>query len=88
MYLSVNTSAKDFLEVQFQYWYVAQVVITTQIKPRKINLSITKMKPLGAKWLNAFCRTGKSSSSVSQLVSVANILSFKHRDKFVNIIFG
>jgi hypothetical protein len=30
---------------------LSRTFITTQIKHRKIDLSITKMKPLGAKWL-------------------------------------
>jgi hypothetical protein len=56
MDLSVNKSAKDFLKAQFQNWYAEQVVTyidknSDKVEAVKIDFTLTKMKPLGAKWL-------------------------------------
>ena len=56
MDLSVNKSAKDFLKAQFQNWYAEQVVTyidknSDKVEAAKIDLSLTQMKPLDAKWL-------------------------------------
>ena len=56
MDLSVNKSAKDFLKAQFQNWYAEQFVTyidkhSDKVEAVKIDLSLTTMKPLGAKWL-------------------------------------
>lgn len=54
MDLSVNKCAKDFLKSEFQQFYAAEVV--NQSGPEgentciKVDLSLTRMKELGAKW--------------------------------------
>ena len=87
MDLSVNKSAKDFLKAQFQNWYAEQVVTyidknSDKVEAVKIDLSLTKMKPLGAKWLvklydhlctnPAIIRNGFSGSC-----GISEILSYK-----------
>lgn len=51
--LSVNKPAKEFLRSKFQAWYASQVSTQGQagsvIKP--IDLKLSTVKPLGAKWL-------------------------------------
>ena len=55
MDLSVNKCAKDFLKSEFQTWYANEV--SKQVGKDcenvnvKIELSLTRMKPLGAKWI-------------------------------------
>ncbi len=54
--VSVNKSAKEFLRRQFQQWYSDQVC--KQIKEgrsgfKSVDLSMSIVKPLGAKWLIA-----------------------------------
>lgn len=56
MDMSVNKCAKDFLKTEFQNWYAEQVVNQIgnnmdNVKNIKIDLSLTRMKPLGAKWI-------------------------------------
>lgn len=55
MDLSVNKSAKSFLKNEFESWYAAQVCDqlsgTADINEVKVDLSLNRMKPLGAKWL-------------------------------------
>ena len=52
--VSVNKSAKEFLRKKFQLWYSEQVCSqleeeSDEVKPVDLHLSI--VKPLGAKWL-------------------------------------
>lgn len=55
MDLSVNKSAKSFLKNEFESWYAAQVCDqlsgSADINEVKVDLSLNRMKPLGAKWL-------------------------------------
>ena len=55
MDLSVNKSAKSFLKNEFERWYATQVCDqlsdTSDIDEVKVDLSLSRMKPLGAKWL-------------------------------------
>jgi hypothetical protein len=51
--VSINKVAKDYLRKQFQQWYSEQVCkqLKGEIQKSKIDLSLSVMKPLGAKWL-------------------------------------
>lgn len=51
--LSVNKTAKEFLRKCFQKWYALQVCSQLEGKATKqpIDLRLSVMKPLGAKWL-------------------------------------
>ena len=51
--LSVNKTAKDFLRKCFQKWYALQVCSQLEGKTSKepVDLRLSVMKPLGAKWL-------------------------------------
>ena len=54
--LSVNRSAKKFLRNEFQEWYAQQVCTQLQSKVDKqpVNLRLSVVKPLGAKWMVNF----------------------------------
>ena len=51
--LSVNKAAKEFLHKAFQKWYALQVCAQLEGKAPAdpVDLRISVMKPLGAKWL-------------------------------------
>jgi len=51
--LSVNKAAKEFLHNQFQQWYASQVCLQLEGKAEMepIDLRMSVIKPLGAKWL-------------------------------------
>ena len=51
--LSVNKAAKEFLQKKFQNWYATQVCVQLDEKLEKeaIDLRLSVMKPLGAKWI-------------------------------------
>lgn len=53
MDLSINKIAKSFLKNEFEIWYAAQVCDqlsgSADINEVKVDLSLTRMKPLGAK---------------------------------------
>ena len=51
--LSVNKAAKEFLRRSFQTWYALQVCSQLEGKTLKapVDLRLSVMKPLGAKWL-------------------------------------
>lgn len=56
MDLSVNKCAKDFLKSKFQTWYADEVAKQIgkdmdNVENIKVDLSLTRMKPLGAKWI-------------------------------------
>ncbi|KAJ8306699.1 hypothetical protein KUTeg_015740 [Tegillarca granosa] len=55
MDLSVNKCAKDFLKEQFQQYYANEVIKQQEkgisVEEIKIDLSLTNLKPLGARWL-------------------------------------
>ena len=52
MDLSVNKSIKDFMKTQFNNWYSSQVFEQLEDKEQKpVDLRLSVMKPLGAKWL-------------------------------------
>lgn len=55
MDLIVNKSAKSFLINEFESWYAAQVCDQlsgfADINEVKVDLSLNRMKSLGAKWL-------------------------------------
>ncbi|KAJ8320404.1 hypothetical protein KUTeg_001991 [Tegillarca granosa] len=55
MDLSVNKCAKDFLKEQFQQYYAKEVTKQQEkgisVEEIKIDLSLTNLKPLGARWL-------------------------------------
>ena len=51
--LSVNKAAKEFLRKKFQNWYATQVCaqLDGKLEKEAIDLRLSVMKPLGAKWL-------------------------------------
>lgn len=56
MDLSVNKCAKDYLKKEFQTWYANEVARKVgkdfeNIGKITVDLSLTNMKPLGAKWI-------------------------------------
>ena len=56
MDLAENKSAKDFLHKQFQVWYSQQVENNIREKIiRVVDMKMSIMKPLGAKWLEMLC---------------------------------
>ena len=68
MDLSVNKSAKSFLKTEFETWYAAQVCDqlseSSDIDEVKVDLSLTRMKPLGAKWLTKLYDYMKSKPDI------------------------
>jgi hypothetical protein len=52
MDLSVNKSAKDFLRCKFQTWYAEKIASQmTEVSIQPVDLRLSVMKPIGAKWL-------------------------------------
>ena len=50
--LSINKTAKEFLQNVFQEWYATQVQYQLQSKRQEpVDLKLSVMKPLGAKWM-------------------------------------
>lgn len=54
--LSVNRSAKELLRNEFQEWYAQQVCAQLQgkIDKQPVDLRLSVVKPLGAKWIVNF----------------------------------
>ena len=64
--ISVNKSAKEFLRRQFQQWYSDQVC--KQMKDggfQSVDLSMSIVKPLGAKWLIALHNFLKDNPTIT-----------------------
>ena len=51
--LSVNKPAEDFLRGRFQEWYADQIVnqLEDDAEQQPVDMRLSIMKPLGAKWL-------------------------------------
>ena len=67
MDLSVNKPAKEFMRRKFQEWYAMEVQKeldqgATDVTPVDLRMSI--MKPLGAKWLVSLYDYFKSNDSI------------------------
>jgi len=67
--LSVNKPAKDFFRSQFQDWYAKKLYTqlqeqSTEVTP--IDLKMSAMKPLSAKWLVSMFRYFKNNPSIIQ----------------------
>ena len=65
-HLSVNKAAKEFLRNQFQQWYASQVCLQLEGKAEMepIDLRMSVIKPLGAKWLVNLYNHLKSKPSI------------------------
>lgn len=64
--LSINKAAKEFLRNQFQQWYASQVCLQLEGKAEMepIDLRMSIIKPLGAKWLVSLYDYLKSKPSM------------------------
>ena len=53
MDLSVNKSVKDFMCKKFQEWYASEMLKQPDegADPKPVDLRLSLMKPLGARWL-------------------------------------
>ena len=53
--LSVNKPAKEFLRRKFQEWFASQIASqlddTQQVNTQQVDMRLSIMKPLGARWL-------------------------------------
>ena len=66
--ISVNKPAKDFLRKQFQEWYSTKIYRQFQgVDPKEpVDLRLTIMKPLGAKWMISLHKHFKSNPTIIQ----------------------
>ena len=68
--VSINKSAKEFLRRQFHQWYSDQVCHQMQREAgnTSIDLSLSVVKPLGAKWLTALYKYMKDNPTISIII--------------------
>ena len=69
MDVSVNKPAKDFLKSKFQQYYADKIskqmdVSSSKISEIKVDLSLTRLKPFGAKWLVQLYEYLKANSQI------------------------
>ena len=62
------TPANDFLRRQFQEWYSDKICRQFQgVDPKEpVDLRLTIMKPLGAKWMISLCKHFRSNTTITQ----------------------
>jgi hypothetical protein len=65
--VSINKAAKEYLRNQFQQWYSEQVCkqLKEESQTSKVDLSLSVMKPLGAKWLISLYEYLRDNPSLS-----------------------
>jgi len=49
--VSVNKPAKEFLREKFQDWYASQIIDQFDKDMQQVDMRLSIMKPLGARWL-------------------------------------
>ena len=66
--LSVNRSVKSFLRNQFQTWYAKEVCSKLQgrTESKHVDLKLSAVKPLGAKWMKSCYDYIKSNPDIIQ----------------------
>ena len=53
--LSINKPVKEFLRRKFQEWYASQIASQLEADTQQVDMYLSIMKPLCAKWLYSSC---------------------------------
>ena len=83
--LSINKPVKEFVQCKFQEWYASQIASQLEAATQQVDMRLSIMKPLCAKWLVAaydyicanpiFIVNGLSAAGILELLQLTAILS-------------